>query len=49
MKEEIDEAEQLAIQDAEPNAETALFADVYVPGSEPSSIRGRVLEETKFF
>jgi TPP-dependent pyruvate/acetoin dehydrogenase alpha subunit len=48
VREEVDEAEALAIKDKQPDP-TKLFVDVYVPGSEPQEIRGRTLSEAKYF
>jgi hypothetical protein len=46
VKEEVEAGEKQALADAEPNV-ASLFHDIYVPGSEPSEMRGRVPEETQ--
>ena len=43
---EVQEAEEAPNPDATPKN---LFEDIYVPGSEPESLRGRTVEETYYY
>lgn len=46
VSEEVAIAEAMAVPEAKPSI---LFEDIYVPGSEPSYIRGRTPDETYYF